>query len=432
MDLTSFDQKNKDRYKSSRILYIIQAAVEYFIATLAGGAYLAKATEAVGMPDDVTAILTALVSLGVGFQLVALFIPRKRTVKAWVTPCMLLYQLLFTFIYVVPMFNVTSGAKILIMFTVLLVGHIIQNIVYSPKINWLMGLVDEHKRGSFTAVKEIVSLTSGMLYTFVIGLVMDHFEAKGDINGAFVACGIILFSLSVIHTLILIFTREKPIILDNTDARSVKSQIKEVITDKNLWKVLPVSIIWAVATYSATPFYGTYQNKELGFTMTFVSVLAAISSLVRALISAPLGRFADKHSFTKMLNICFTVAAAAFFINIFTVPENGKIFYSAYSVLYAVSMAGINSSAINLIYDVTPRSRRTGALAIRGALAGFIGFFSTLTVRPLVKHIQENGNTLFGMNVYAQQAVSLIAFVFVVAVIVYLNTALKKIKKAEN
>ena len=73
--------KTNDKYRFDRILYIIQAAVEYFIATLAGGAYLAKATESVGMPDDITAILTSLVSLGVGFQLVALFIPRRKTVK---------------------------------------------------------------------------------------------------------------------------------------------------------------------------------------------------------------------------------------------------------------------------------------------------------------------------------------------------------------
>lgn len=431
MDTYNHGSVNKDKYKFSRLLYIIQAAVEYFIATLVGGAYLAKATDAVGMSDDVTAILTSLVSLGVGFQLVALFIPRKRTVKSWVTPFMLVYQLIFTFIYVIPLFDLAREVKVFVMFAVLLLGHIIQNIVYSPKINWLMGLVDENKRGSFTAVKEIVSLTSGMAYTFVIGLVMDHFEANGDMKGAFVACSIILLSLTVIHTLILIFTKEKPLDIDATGTYSVKDQIKDAITDKNLWKVLPVSILWAVATYSATPFYGTYQNKELGFTMTFIAVISAVSSLSRSLVSIPLGKFADKHSFTKMLNICFCIAGTAFFINIFTVPQNGKVFYFIYSVLYAVSLAGINSSAINLIYDATPRERRTGALAIRGALAGFVGFFSTLAVRPLVKYIQESGNSVFGMGVYAQQAVSAIAFVLIIINIIYLNTVLKKFKKVE-
>ena len=421
----------KDKYRFSRFLYIIQAAVEYFIAMLVGGAYLAKVTEAVGMSDDVTAVLTSLVSLGVGFQLVALFIPRRRTVKSWITPCMLAYQLIFTFIYIIPLFDLTKETKMLIMFATLLVGHIIQNIAYSPKINWLMGLVDENKRGSFTAVKEIVSLASGMAYTFVIGLVIDHFEEMGDMNGAFIACSIILFSLTVIHTLVLVFTKEKPIDVSPSDTCSIRSQIKDAITDKNLWKVLPVSILWAVATYSSTPFYGTYQNKELGFTMTFVATISAVSALARALVSVPLGKFADKHSFTKMLNICFCIAGLAFFVNIFTAPANGKILYFVYSILYSVSLAGINSSAINLIYDATPRIRRTGALAIRGALVGFVGFFSTLAVRPLVKYIQDNGSTVFGISVYAQQVVSIIAFVLVIVVIIYLNTVLKRFKKVE-
>lgn len=421
----------KDGYRFSRLLYVIQAAVEYFIATLVGGAYLAKATESVGMPDDVTAVLTSLVSLGVGFQLVALLIPRKRTVKRWVTPCMLIYQLIFTFVYVVPLVDLTNETKTLVLFSVLLAGHILQNVVYSPKTTWLMGLVDEHKRGSFTAVKEIVSLISGMAYTFVIGLIMDHFERNGNVKGAFIACSIILLSLSLVHTLILLLTREKPLDTPPTDTASVRAQIKEAITDKNLWRVLPISILWAIATYSATPFYGTYQNKELGFTMTFIAILSAASALTRALVSVPLGKFADKHSFTKMLTICFCIAGAAFFINIFTVPSNGKLFFSAYSILYAVSMAGINSSAINLIYDATPKARRTSALAIRGALAGFAGFFSTLAVRPLVKHVQDSGNVLLGMNVYAQQLVSAIAFLFVAIAIIYLNTALKNFKRVE-
>ena len=51
---------NKDIYKTSRLLYIIEAALEYFISILVTGAYLAKITAAIGMSDAVTGILTAL------------------------------------------------------------------------------------------------------------------------------------------------------------------------------------------------------------------------------------------------------------------------------------------------------------------------------------------------------------------------------------
>lgn len=74
-------EKQKDIYRLSRVMYILQATLEYFISTLVAGAYLAKVTKAVGMSDGMTGILSALVSLGCGMQIVAVFLTRKRRVK---------------------------------------------------------------------------------------------------------------------------------------------------------------------------------------------------------------------------------------------------------------------------------------------------------------------------------------------------------------
>ena len=97
-------------------------------------------------------------------------------------------------------------------------------------------------------------------------------------------------------------------------------------------------------------------------------------------------------------------------------------------MLNAVAMAGINSAVINLIYDYVDREKRIGALALKSTLAGFAGFFTTLTVSPLVSYIQNTGNTFLGLNVYAQQVVSAIAALLLLALIIYLNTVIRKIK----
>jgi MFS family permease len=142
-----------------------------------------------------------------------------------------------------------------------------------------------------------------------------------------------------------------------------------------------------------------------------------------------MGKFADKYSFAKMLNICFIIMLVGYAINIFTVPDNGKIFYTIYYMLNAVAMAGINSAVINLIYDYVDKEKRIGALALKSTIAGFAGFFTTLAVSPLVSHIQECGNMFLGMNVYAQQVVSAIAAILLVVLIVYLNLVVRKIRK---
>ena len=415
-----------DIYTKSRLFYILEAAVEYFIAILVGSTYLAKLTTSIGISDGVTGVLTAFVSLGSGFQIFALFIAHKRPIKKFVTVMHLINELCFTFLYVVPLFDISAFSKTLIFVVLLLAGNIIHNIILSPKFTWMMGLVDDGKRGGFTAKKEIVSLLSGMVVSLVMGNLIDRLEADGKLNTAFILVGITILILTLLHSVLLLSTKEKEEKIEKT---KVALRLKEAITDKNLLKLIPLFVLWNMITYSTTPFYGTYQLKELGFSMTFVAVLSVVYALIRSVFSFPLGIFADKYSFVNMLNICYSIMIIAYLLNSFGSGAS----YIAYYVLYAIAMAGINSGTINLIYDYTPTERRTGALAIKNTVAGFVGFFTTLAIKPLVDHIQRSGNSfLFLKNVYAQQVLSFIAMIMTIVLVIYLNLVVKKIKRPEG
>ena len=130
-----------------------------------------------------------------------------------------------------------------------------------------------------------------------------------------------------------------------------------------------------------------------------------------------------------MLIICYTTEAIALIFHTFTVPANGKIFYVIYSMLQAISMAGINSGSSNLIYDYFKGSDRVGALAIKNAIAGTVGFLTTLTVSRLVTYIQNNGNNIFGIKAYAQQVVSVISFTVVIILMLYVHFVIKPMNK---
>ena len=419
-------QESKDIYKTSRFFYILEAAFEYFISLLVTGAYLAKITSSLGMNDALTGILTSFVSLGCGFQIIAIFLANKRPVKRWVTVLHSINQLSFALIYVVPFIELSKTAKIVLFIAFLLIGHIINNVVNSPKINWFMSLVDDKKRGGFTANKEMVSLIGGMVFSFAMGAVIDKFEAAGNLNGAFIVCGLSVFGLMLLHSATLIFSKEKPV--EEAEKISTKQLLCELIKDKNLFRVVLIAVLWNIVYYAATPFYGSYQVNELGFSMTFVSILSALYAIVRTLCSKPLGKFADKYSFAKMLNICFIIMLVGFGVNIFTVPSNGKVLYTAHYMLNAAAMAGINSATINLIYDYVDKEKRVGALAFSSTFSGFAGFLTTLAVSPLVSYIQKNGNEFLGLNVYAQQVVSALAATLLIGLIIYLNLVVRKIK----
>ncbi len=417
----------KDQYKLSRLMYIIEAALEYFVAIAVSTVYLARITAYLGMSDALTGILSAFVSLGFSFQIFAIFLTHKTPVKRWVTAGHIISQLLFACIYFVPLLDISQAGKTVIFIIILLSAEIIHNIINSPKINWFMSLVDDGKRGVFTANKEMVSLLGGVIFTYALGVVMDHFEEKGDIRAAFVIWGIGLVFLMVLHSITLLLSKEKPVEVKKES--NVKGNLKELFRNKTLFKIILVSVLWNIANYATISFTGTYQTKELAFTATFSSVIIMAGSLVRACVSRPMGKIADKTSFCSMLILCFAIETVAFGVNIFTAPANGKWMYFIYYILHCIGMAGINSATINLIYDYVDHDKRTSALAIQQTLAGLSGFFAVLLLSPVVELIQKNGLDLFGKPVYAQQIMSLLSCVFTIVIIVYLNVVIKKLKK---
>lgn len=430
MSIESGDSpKMNDQYRFSRIMYMIEAALEYFISIAVGTVYLAKITAYIGMSDSLTGILSAFVSLGCGFQLLAVFLVNRRPVKKWVTSGHIISQILFSCTYFVPLLDLGRTQRAVLFVAVMLLAQIIHNVINSAKINWFMSLVDNNSRGKFTANKEMVSLISGMAFSYGLGAVMDYFEEKGDIRTAFAVCGIGLFVLCILHSMTLILSREKPVEVKPTP---LKESIKELIRNRTLLKIILVPVLWNIANYATTSFSGTYQTKELAFTTTFSSIVIMSGSILRAAASKPIGSFADKYSFRKMLIFCFSAEVLAFGINIFTLPSNGKYFFFAYYLLHSVGMAGINSAVINLIYDYFGTEQRTSVLAIQQTCAGLSGFFAVLLLSPVVSFIQRSKPMIFGERIFAQQILSLFSCLLTGLIILYLSTVIRNLDKTRE
>ncbi len=411
----------------SRVLYILEAALEYFISILFAGSYLATLTSTLGMSDSLTGIISSFISLGCLFQLFSVFLKRPK-VKGIVTVLSVVNQLLFLSLYIIPLSGADKQVKIALFLVAILAAYLIYNSIHPLKISWLMSLVDDRERGIFTSRKEIVSLLSGMVFSFGMGTLIDYFQEKGEVRTAFLLCGITVFVLMILHTLTMAYSLEIPTNAPVEKKNPVKDMFS-ALSDKNVVKVTILFVLWHMATSSATPFYGTYLIKELGFSLQFVSILSIVYSLVRASVSTFWGKFADKNSFASMVSICLAIAGLGFFVNIFTVPANGAVFYTIYYALYAIAMGGINSALINLVFDMVGPEMRSNALALSQSVSGVAGFFMTLLVSGLVDFIQKSGNTFLGLNLYAQQVTSAIAFVFTAIAVAYVVIFLKGKRK---
>ena len=110
-----------------------------------------------------------------------------------------------------------------------------------------LSLVDDSNRGTFTANKEIVSLVCGMLFSFLMGAVIDRFAETGKIRTAFILSAAVIFLLMLLHTLTMIFTAEKE--TPDSESGSFLTEVNDLVKNKNILKITKLTDLPKLRTF---------------------------------------------------------------------------------------------------------------------------------------------------------------------------------------
>lgn len=416
------DNIEESALKRSRTMYIIEAALEYLVSIMVTGAFLATITKELGISDGLTAILSAITALGCLFQLASVSFKRS-SVKSMVVILSVVNQLLFGFLYLIPIFNISKTAKTAIFVVFIFLAYVIYNFAHPKKVAWLMSLVDDNKRGRFTANKEIISLISGMMFSYLMGLLIDVFKEKGDVKTAFIISAITIFVLMVGHTLTLIFSVEKndEKVNEIMAEKGIKERFASVLKDKNILKVTAVYILYQIANYSSISFFGTFVVTDLQMELSVISLITIVGSLARIAVSRFWGKYADRNSFATLIEKCFIFFAMSLLCMSFATARIGMIMYTLYHILHGISMGGLNSALTNMIFDYAPREKRADALVVSQSTAGVIGFLTTVAMSFVFERLQT---AVEGTGIYAQQILSVFGIFIVIVAIVFVRVAI--------
>ncbi len=387
--------------------------------------------DTVGFSDSLQGILGTVATFACGAQLFALFMSGKR-VKSMCAIGNTINQACFVILYLFPLVSMSPRLRTALLVILLITGHIINNAVRPSKLTMYMDSVPTGTRGSFTAVKEMISLAGGIAVSLIMGRIADIFrDADGlPTKEYYVICAIALVLMTLIHTGSVVVATEKPI----KDAEKVplKDTIKRIARNKNFIKVVIVGLIWHAASAFSISFFASYLREELAFTFTVIALLTTVSSVARILASPVLGRIADKHSFATSMTVAFILAGLGFLAMVFTAPET-KWLYIVYACFYGFAMAGINIGVINFVYDYVEHQDRATAMGVNSALGGILSFFVALLSGAIMSKVQKNGGfRLFGANLYAQQLLSILSCIAVVILIIYMRKVIAPLKRVEE
>lgn len=430
MDSAQLQKFDSAAYKRSRMAYRMECTFEYFVAILVGDAFLASILTHIGFTDSEAGVVASFITLAFLFQLISVFVVRKITNTKLVA---ILFhsasQVFFLSLYLIPFLPFATPIKKPLVVICILMAYFGNYMVSTVIFRWGNSFVDPKKRASFTAGKEIISLISGMVVSFGVGYVMDSFAASNNVKGGFIfaAIAIFVFSLCDFVTLMLIKNDVKPK-ASGEDRVHMSEIIKNTLGNRNFISVVVLTILWDVSRFIVVGFMGTYKNSL--YALGTIQIINISGNLMRALLSRPIGKYTEKRTFAKGIELGLIIAATAMLVNVFTTPKTAFLVI-IYTVLYSVCMAGVSGNITNITYSYVDSRYFAEASAIKNSIAGLFGFGASLVGGRILSFFQTNQESIaetVGFTVYGQQVLSAISFVLFVITILFTHFVVSKQK----
>ena len=414
-------------YKRSRRAYMIQCSFEYFVSLLVADAFLAKLLTSIGMSDAMIGIISSFVTLAFVIQFFSVFVAQKiANTKRFVMVFYIASRLLFMALYLVPFLPFAAAYKRTLTVICILLAYFGFYFVNTVFYKWGNSFVDPHHRARYSATKEKISLVAGMVVTLIIGYAMDAFEAADNLHGGFLfaAIGILVFCICDFICIMLIKNDiKRP--EEMKDAPTVREVFRNTLCSRGFLNVILLTVLWDVARYTTIGFLGTYRIGELAYTVAQVQLINMLGCFGRFCVSGAFGKYSDKRSFAKGVELALIICTVAFVGVVFTTPET-KLLMIAYSLLYNICLAGLNQNMMNITYSYIDSRYFVQASAIKNSIGGLCGFGASLLASKLLAGVQANGNMLFGIQIYGQQVLAAISTVLLITAILFTRFVIGK------
>jgi len=424
------DKYNLPEYKRARFAYSAQCAFEHFVGLLFGGSFLVKLLNSLGMSDSAIGIISSISTFAVLFQVIEIFLTNKiknvkRTVMIWDT----MSQLSFAIVYFIPFLNIGVNLKVAMVVAVIIFGYFSRYIIFSCYYKWANSYVSPDKLATYSAVKEMISLFTGMIVSLLAAYVFSRFEDRNMILAGFLFLGVVMIIINSCSFISYCFIKNAEI---KPEEKTVKYKMSDVMNNTLLNKSFRNAIILIgliqVSLGFAGSFMGTLMQVDFGYTVLHIQIFTILGHLARMAVSLPLGRYSDKKSYAKGIRMAVYILILSFVAGIFSC-DKATWLVILYLIFSNMAQAGIYANFLNITYDYVKPEFIVPAMAIKNCVGGILGFGASLVGGAFLQFVQDNGNVLFGIKAYGQQFMSTIAVIILIGAVVFGKFVVEKQKR---
>lgn len=417
-------------YKRSRKAYMLQCAFEYCISILVADVYLATLLSYMGMSDALIGIISSLISFAFLFQLLALVVVKKIiNTKKTVIIFSSLAQLLFLTIYLLPFTMFSKELKSILVIVFILAAYASNYMVSGLLFKWANSFVVPTKRASYSAKKEVMSLATGIVFTYAVGQVIDYYMELDDMTGGFLFIAITMFILNVCNfiSLVMIKKDSEATYRENKEKfePTFRDVFNNVMRNKNFISVIIMTACWYTGRYMTIGFLGSFKTKDLLIGVGLAQVINIIGNIMRAVLSKAFGEFSDRRSYAVGMKYGLLLELLSYVVIIFTTQKTWWLMF-LYALFSSVGMAGTQQNSFNITYSYVDSRYIVQAMAIKNSIGGLCGFIATLFAGWILDLVQKCGNKVFGVPMYGQQLLACISVIIMAFVILYIKNVIEQ------
>ncbi len=441
------DEKDFDK---SRKYYIAADSASQLITQLAGGTFLMTLLSYVGMSDGVIGTVLSLVTLGAVFQLIAMNrVQRFSKFKPFVSASVL-QKVWFGVIFIIPLFSMKELWMQIIICSIFLFAQIASQMGVPASMDWIASLVPSNERGKYFSRKDAFAVFFTVFGMFVMGVLLDVTKGK-HLKLGFLLIGIVLILLALLNFISFVKMKEPRTRLMNAEGKElhgslakkelkkqshesfgIRWEIRYAFSSDRFRKALMLNLLWTTAFYIGMPFNNSYQVKELGLSYTYIMLITLVTAILRVAITPGIGKKADRSGSPLMLLWTLASIGLYYLTMIFTVPENGKIFFTVATIFAAVGWSFIAIGLFNIQLMCVDRTRRMQQYTILSGVSGLYGFLISVVGGVMVDCFQKNRFLIGGRLIFAQQWMNLFGLLFILLTMTYLYVRVKPLKQEHD
>ncbi len=419
---------NSNEYKRSRSAYMVQCTVEYFISLLVTDAFLAKLLTHIGISDYLIGIISSFISMAFVIQLAAIFLVRlKVSTKKLIVFFDTLSIVFFMLLYLIPFVPVGATERTVLVILSVLIAYAGKYLIYSLCFKWANSYVEPTKRASYSANKEILSLITGMIFTAVMGFIIDKFEGLGNIEGGFLFIASAILILNICNFICLSMIKKEDVSEHRADSEPFSVVLRNTLGNKNFRSIIILTVLFDVSRYFTLGFVGVFKTNDLLLSVFLIQIINIVANGCRVLVSKPIGKYSDKTSYAKGFRLGLFLSALAYVMLIFTSNKTWWLVI-LFTIFFNCSYAGTNANSYNISYSYVDSKYISQAMAIKNSIGGICGFGASILGGKVLEMIQKNNNMIFGFHIYGQQLLALISLLIVGVTILFMNKVILKQK----